>query len=178
MGLDLEICKRYDFPIQYHDQIPREWKRYFRFLTVRQMNDPDRPDDCVYRDRLHSYSGFHYWYRRPLINWYMGWASEECECETVSMPVPYNHLVNFSDSWGVYIPVEFDNVLLVDDSDKAPPIGSLPHLISSFEKLLEILEASGISGKEEDDEWFREKLHGLLHEFRKAMENGMVVAWW
>ena len=173
MGLSVKICEKYEYPIQYHDQIPEEWKKYFQFLTVKQLNEGDYLEDCIYRERVHTYSGFHHWYRRPLINWYTGMEYHRCKCETVKMPVPYNHLVNFSSTWGAYIPIEFDEIFFV--ADDAPPIGSLSHLIASLEKLRDL---PIMSGNEEDDQWFHDRLGKLINEFKKAKENDMVVGWY
>ncbi len=142
------ISDKYNLPIQYHDQVPKPWKKYFKFLTYKQFERGENENDT---EMIESFSDIHYRFRKPLIDWYTQENHDECICESVKLPAPYSHLVLFSDLQGVYIPIEFRDVHWVGGDDQYYSIGSLPMLIRSLKKLKEIIPKEGLFGERVQD---------------------------
>ena len=164
MGLDLVIAKKAILENKYEMRVPRNLRDYFIFT-----DNPDRiVQKTVFSMRLGSYSYFHHFYRKPLVNFILGNRSMRCRCDIPFNP-PYSHFLNFSDVNGVYMPANIENVVWVHDKYS---IGNLNYLYTSLNKLYDIVHSQHEYAE------IQQPITCLLYEVLNALENNYVVSFY
>ena len=164
MGLDLIIAKQAMLKKKYKKYIPHKLHKYFIFT-----NNPEQVDQkIVFSTRLGSYSYFHHFYRKPLVNSIIGNSSMKCRCHLPFDP-PYSHFLNFSDVNGAYVPANLEEVLWVHDRYS---IGNLNYFYKSLNKLYDIVQIQNEYAE------VRKPLAQLQYKVLFALKNNYVVSFY